>query len=57
MLLKKNVSFVDQIVRAILIVDLLAPSLLGLLSEAVVYLFIILSVILAVSCVTRYCLI
>ncbi|QMW06430.1 YgaP family membrane protein [Spirosoma foliorum] len=55
MLFKKNISFVDQIVRAILIVDLLAPCLLGLLSEIVSYLFISFSIVLFISCVTRYC--
>ncbi|GAB4013685.1 DUF2892 domain-containing protein [Spirosoma sp. KCTC 42546] len=55
MLFKKNVSFVDQLVRAILIVDLLVPCLLGLLPTLVVYLFSTLSFILAIGCVTRYC--
>lgn len=55
MLFKKNVSFVDQLVRSILIVDLLVPCLLGLLPILVVYLFSILSFILAIGCITRYC--
>ncbi|MVM37568.1 DUF2892 domain-containing protein [Spirosoma sp. HMF3257] len=55
MLFKKNVSFVDQIVRSILIVDLLVPCLLGLLPGLIVYLFIGLSATLLISCITRYC--
>ncbi|MVM30505.1 DUF2892 domain-containing protein [Spirosoma sp. HMF4905] len=55
MLLKKNVSFVDQIIRSILIVDLLVPCLLDLLPSIVAYFFIGLSLVLVVSCITRYC--
>lgn len=52
---KKNVGFVDQILRALLILDLLIFCVLGLVPDIVASLFLVISAILAVSCVTGHC--
>jgi type III secretory pathway component EscV len=55
MQLKKNVSVLDQIIRAMLILDFVVPCMLGLVPGFFVYVLISLSVILAISCLTGYC--
>ncbi|CCH55403.1 hypothetical protein BN8_04659 [Fibrisoma limi BUZ 3] len=55
MQLKKNVGFLDQLVRAILIVDLIVPCLLGFVTGFLAYIVITLAFALAISCVTGYC--
>jgi hypothetical protein len=51
----KNVGLVDQIIRALLVLDLIIPCLLGLISSPLSYLMVSLAVILSASCVTGYC--
>ncbi|RIV18440.1 DUF2892 domain-containing protein [Fibrisoma montanum] len=55
MQLKKNVGFLDQLVRAILIVDLIVPCLLGFIPSFLAYVMITLAFALAIGCVTGYC--
>lgn len=52
---EKNVGFVDHLLRALLILDLVVPCMLGLTTGAVVYLMISIALILSFSCVTGYC--
>jgi hypothetical protein len=53
--LKKNIGFVDQLLRALLILDMVVPCLLGFTTGAVACLMISLALILSFSCVTGYC--
>ena len=54
-MLPKNIGFIDQLVRGLIIVDLLIPCLLGIVSGPLFYLFITLSVTLVLTCLTGYC--
>ncbi|MFD2574080.1 DUF2892 domain-containing protein [Spirosoma soli] len=53
--LKKNVGLVDQVVRAVLVLDLVMPCLLGFVTGPVVYLMLTLALVLSVSCLLGYC--
>ncbi len=53
--LKKNVGLIDQIVRALLVLDLIVPYLMGLISGSIVYFLGSMAVLLSVSCITGYC--
>lgn len=52
---KKNVGFIDAIIRTLLIIDLLILPLFDFVPAGVSYLLIALSGWLAISCVTGYC--
>ena len=52
---KRNIGFVDQLLRALLVLDLIVPCLLGFTTGAVAFLMIGTAVVLAFSCVTSYC--
>ncbi|GAA4403404.1 hypothetical protein GCM10023187_19440 [Nibrella viscosa] len=54
-MLPKNIGFIDQLVRGLIIVDLLIPCLLGIVSGPLLYLFVTLSVVLGFSCLTGFC--
>ncbi|WP_345244627.1 DUF2892 domain-containing protein [Nibrella saemangeumensis] len=54
-MLPKNIGFIDQLVRGLIVVDLLIPCLLGIISGPIFYLFILLSIVLAISCLTGFC--
>jgi hypothetical protein len=51
----KNVGLVDQLLRALLVLDLVIPCLLGLITGMLAYLMIGFAVMLSISCVTGYC--
>ena len=51
----KNIGFIDQFVRGLIIVDLLIPCLLGMVAGPLFYRVIALSVSLVVTCLTGYC--
>jgi hypothetical protein len=51
----KNVGLVDQLLRALLVLDLVIPCLLGLITGMLAYLMIGFAVMLSISCVTDYC--
>lgn len=53
--LKKNVGLLDQILRALIILDLLVPCLLGYIPAAVACLMLTAAAVLLVSCVTCHC--
>jgi hypothetical protein len=55
MKLIKNVGFVDQILRALLILDFLIFCGLDLVSDMVAGFLLVISMLLAVSCITGYC--
>lgn len=52
---KKNIGFVDQLLRALLILDLVVPCLLGLTTGVVACVMISLAVVLLVNCLMSYC--
>ena len=54
---KKNIGSVDQIIRSLLTANLLIPCLLGLVPYLVFYLLISLSIMLAINCLTSYCMV
>ena len=53
--LKKNIGLVDQLLRALLILDLIVPCVLGLTTGVVAFSMISLAVVLLFSCATGYC--
>lgn len=52
----KNVGLIDQLLRALLTLDLVVPCLLGLTTGIVAFLMVSFAVLLSISCVTGYCL-
>jgi hypothetical protein len=51
----KNVGFVDQVVRAMLVIDVVAAYLMGFLSGFGAFLAIIVGITLVGSCLTAHC--
>lgn len=52
---KKNVGFVDQFLRALLILDLIVPCLLGVVTGGFAFVLITLAAVPLMGCVTSYC--
>ena len=52
---KRNVGFVDQLLRALLILDLIIPCVVGFATGIVAYLMVIVAALLMFSCATAYC--
>ncbi|QJW89635.1 DUF2892 domain-containing protein [Spirosoma taeanense] len=52
---KKNVGFVDQIIRALLVLDLIILSAIGLVPNVLMFLVISIVLVLTISCVTCHC--
>lgn len=55
MKLIKNVGFVDQILRALLILDFIIFYELELVSTVIAGFLLVISIILAISCITGHC--
>lgn len=51
----KNIGFVDQIVRGLLILDILAAYLMGFIGGISAFALLSFALILGVSCLTSYC--
>jgi hypothetical protein len=51
----KNVGFVDQIVRALIILDIVAAYLMGFVSGIGAFLSLTIALILGASCLVGYC--
>jgi hypothetical protein len=52
----KNVGLIDQLLRALLTIDLAVPCLLGLTTGIAAFLMVSFAIVLSISCVTGYCL-
>lgn len=52
---KKNVGFVDQFVRALLILDLILPCLLDFVTGGLAVVLMSVAAMLLIGCVTSYC--
>ena len=53
--LKRNIGFVDQLFRALLILDLIMPCVVGFATGVVAYLMVVVAALLLFSCATAYC--
>ncbi len=51
----KNVGFVDQVVRAMLVIDIVAAYLMGFLSGFATFLSVLVALTLIGSCLTAHC--
>lgn len=52
---KKNIGLVDQLVRALLVLDLVVPCMLGLTTGVAAFSMICVAGALLVTCTTGYC--
>ncbi|KAB7730329.1 DUF2892 domain-containing protein [Rudanella paleaurantiibacter] len=51
----KNVGFVDQMVRALLIIDILVAYLMGFITGLSAFMLAALALVLTVTCLMGYC--
>lgn len=51
----KNVGFVDQVVRAMLVLDVIFAYLVGFLSSLGAFIAVLFAIILVGSCLTAHC--
>ena len=53
--LTKNVGLVDQVVRALVALDLITPCVLGFVPGLIAFLMVAAAIVLVVTCITGHC--